>query len=267
MTYHNFFTLIENETMPTLPNATSKKEKIIKLLSQENYSTKNIAEMVGTTKGYVWKEKSKLKTAGLLIKRDTEVISRTSQLNINNGNNNSLLNIPQLAPEGLSKLYSEFRLGKRPAQVISKYGFHPELVESEYQRFLRLENEYDTYTLQIKFFQNFEQQLLTSKYYNNELNPLVEKYRKNGKLVADDFIGLIKTLLKETYVVGKVSAIDDLMNKIPPVGWEAGRCINCNEVLGQCIVNSTKESRIILSDTSIPLTHSSFGIRCPQVQR
>jgi len=128
--------LIENETIPTLPDSTNKKEKIIKLLSEGNYTAKNIAKMVGTTEAYVWKEKSKLKTAGLLIKRDTEVISRTSQLNIYNSNNNSLLNIPQLAPEGLSKLYTEFRLGKRPAQVISEYGFHPELVESEYQRFL-----------------------------------------------------------------------------------------------------------------------------------
>lgn len=259
--------MIENEKIPTLPIATSKKEKIIKLLSEENYTAKNIAKMVGTTEAYVWKEKSKLKTAGLLIKQDTEVISRTSQLNIHNGNYNSLLNIPQLTPEGLSKLYSELRLGKRPAQIISEHGFHPELVQNEYQRYLRLENEYDTYTLQIKFFQKFEQQLLTSKNYNNEINPLVEKYRKNGKLVADDFIDLINILLKERYVVGKVSAIDDLMNKIPPVGWEAGRCTNCNEVLGQCMVNPTKELRIILSDTSVPLTHSSFGIRCPQVQR
>jgi len=162
-------------------------------------------------------------------------------------------------------LYTEFRLGKRPAQVISEYGFHPELVESEYQRFLRLENEYDTYTLQIKFFQTFEQELLSSK--NKEVNLLVEKYRKDGKLVADDFIGLIKMILNEGYIVGKVSAIDDVMNNIPPVGWEAGRCINCNDVLKQCMENPTKKSRIILSDTSIPLTHVRFGMRCAQIQR
>ena len=46
---------------------------MIKLLSEGNYTAKNIAKMVGTTEAYVWKEKSKLKTAGLLIKRDTEV--------------------------------------------------------------------------------------------------------------------------------------------------------------------------------------------------
>jgi hypothetical protein len=98
-----------------------------------NHSAKDIARRVGTTEAYVSKEKSKLKTAGLLISRDTEVISKTSQLKIYTSN--SLLNVPQLDPEGLRKLYSEFGVGKKPDEIIVQYGFHAELVENEYQRF------------------------------------------------------------------------------------------------------------------------------------
>jgi biotin operon repressor len=122
---------------------------IIKLLSEGNRSTKDIARIAGTTEAYVWKEKSKLKTAGLLISSDTEVISKSSQLNIYT--NNSLLSVPQLDAEGLKKLYGEFVIGKKPAQVIAEYGFHPDLVENEYQRFLRFV-EYNIDALQKKFF-------------------------------------------------------------------------------------------------------------------
>jgi DNA-binding CsgD family transcriptional regulator len=48
-----------DSSFPTLPNSTSKREQIIKLLSEGNHSTKNIARIVGTTEAYVWKEKSK----------------------------------------------------------------------------------------------------------------------------------------------------------------------------------------------------------------
>lgn len=121
----------------------------MKLLSAGNNSTKDIARIVGTTEAYVWKEKSKLKASGLLIRRDTELISKTSQLNVYT--NNSLLNVPQLDQEGLMKLYSQFLVGKKPPEVIAEYGFHPELVESEYQRFVRLA-EYDIDSLQKKSF-------------------------------------------------------------------------------------------------------------------
>ena len=125
--------------LPIPRDSTSKREKIQQLLSERNYSAKDIARMVGTTEAYVWKEKSKLKTAGLLIHRDTQVISKTSQLIYTS---HGLLNIPELDAEGLRKLYKEFGDGKRPAEIIAQYGFHPELVENEYQRYLRLV-EYD----------------------------------------------------------------------------------------------------------------------------
>jgi hypothetical protein len=139
--------------------------------------------MVGTTEAYIWKEKSKLKTRGLLIRRDTEVISRkshealsvtTSPVNrilgaetlprikhLNFQPSNTFLNVPQLGTEGLKKLYSEFRTGKKPTQIIAENGFHPELVENEYQRFSRF-TEHDVDVLQRQFFADFNQELVTS---------------------------------------------------------------------------------------------------------
>jgi hypothetical protein len=166
-----------DRSLTKVPDSTTKREQIIKLLlSEGNHSTKNIARMVGTTEAYVWKERSKLKTRDLLITRDTEVISRRSHealavtnspvnrifgaetpprvKHLNVQPNNVLLNVPQLDTEGLKKLYSEFRTGKKPTQIIAENGFHPELVESEYLRFSRFkENDIDV--LQRKFFLDF----------------------------------------------------------------------------------------------------------------
>ncbi len=253
MTYLNYFTLVENKPFTIVPDSTSKREKIRELISEGNHSAKNIAEMVNTTVAYVWKEKSRFKNSGLSIRRDTKVISSKSQLKVY-GSNNALLNVPQLDPEGVKTLFSQFSLGNKPAQIISEYGFHPELVEIEYQRFLRLENEYDIYTLQTKFFQKFEQQLLGAK-NNNAVNSLVEKYRKDGKLVADEFIALINLMQNERFQFGKVSAIEELINNIPPAGWQSGRCINCNGVVSHCIEDPIRKLRITISDTFIPLTH------------
>jgi hypothetical protein len=56
-----------------------------------------------------------------------------------------LLNVPQLDTDGLRKLYGELLNGKKPQEIIAENGFHPELVESENQRFQRLvENDIDS---------------------------------------------------------------------------------------------------------------------------
>ena len=249
-----------SEPLPILRGLTNKKEKILKLLSAGNNSTKDIARIVGTTEAYVWKEKSKLKASGLLIRRDTEVISKTSQLNV--CTNSSLLNVPQLDQEGLMKLYSQFLVGKKPPEVIAEYGFHPELVESEYQRFVRLA-EYDIDSLQKKFFLEFRQDLLTTS--NCTINSLLEKYRKDGKLTIDEFIQLIKSLQNEKYRLGKVSAIDDLVSGNAPDGWVPALCLNCNKPIPGCMVDATKRSTITKTDVPIPWTHSYFGMSCAQL--
>ena len=241
-------------SLPIHTESTNKREQIIKLLSEGNQSTKNIARIVGTSEAYVWKEKSKLKTRGFLISRNTEVISKTSQLNIYSSN--TLLSVPQLDTEGLKKLYSEFGTGKKPAQIIAENGFHAELVENEYQRFSRF-TEHDVDVLQRKFFLDFNQVLATTD--NNTTNRLVEKYNKEGKLTIDEFITLIKLMLNEKYQGGKASLIHNIINGIVPDGWEVEACINCNKPIIGSIVDPSKQLRIAISNRSIPSTHSSCG--------
>ena len=240
-------------SLPTVSGSTNKKEQIIKLLSEGNHSTKNIARIVGTTEAYVWKEKSKLKTRGILISRDTEVISKTSQLNIYS--NNTLLSIPQLDTEGLKKLYSEFSTGKKPVEIIAENGFHPEVVENEYQRFSRLTGD-DVAALQRKFFIDFNQDLVTS-INNNTTKPLVEKYNKDGKLTIDEFITLIKLMFNEKYKVWRDSVIHNITNGILPDEWKVETCINCNKPITGAMMHPTKKLRITISDNSNPMIHPS----------
>src|SRR5207247_6659915 len=59
------------------------------------------------------------------------------------GNHYRFFNIPELNEQGLKTLYTEFKDGKKPADIISQHGFHIEVIEKEYQRFFRL-NQNDT---------------------------------------------------------------------------------------------------------------------------
>jgi biotin operon repressor len=235
----------------------NKKKMILKLLSEGIYPTKDIARIVGTTEAYVWKEKSKLKTAGLLVRRDTQVISKTSRLSIYT--NNSLLNVPQLDTDGLRKLYGELLNGKKPQEIIAENGFHPELVESENQRFQRLiENDIDS--LQKKFFAYFDADLLAAN--NNTINLLLQKYKNNGKLSVDEFINLTRSLLNEKYRSGEATAIHKLINGSVPDGWEAVVCLNCNKPIRGSIVDPAKKLRIMISYKDVPLSHSALGMPC-----
>jgi hypothetical protein len=186
-----------------------------------------------------------------------ETLPRDKHLNVRPSN--TLLNVPQLDTEGLKKLYSEFRKGKRPTQIIAENGFHPELVESEYQRFSRFtENDIDV--LQRKFFVEFNQELVTSSNNNTIRNSLVEKYNKEGRLVIDEFVTLIRLILNEKYRVGKASIIYNIKNGIPPDGWQVVRCVNCNKPISGVIVDPTTELGQNLLKTSIPWTHRSCSL-------
>jgi biotin operon repressor len=246
-----------NEPLALPEDSTNKKMMILRLLSEGKYSTKDIARIVGTTEAYVWKEKSKSKTAGLLVRSDTQVISKTNRLSIYS--NNSLLNVPQLDTDGLRKLYGELLNGKKPEEIIAENGFHPELVESENQRFQRLvENNIDS--LPKKFFAHFERDLLSTN--NNTINLLLEKYKNDVKLRVDEFINLTRSLLNEKYRSGEASAIHNLINGNVPDGWEAVACLDCNKPIRGSIVDPAKTMWITLSYKNMPLSHGALGMPC-----
>src|ERR671933_755599 len=137
---------------------------------------------------------------------------------------------------------------KKAQEIIAENGFHPELVESENQRFQRLvENDVDS--LQNRLFRHIQEDLRNTN--NLTIKSLFEKYRKDGKLTLAEFINLTQLLLDERYRLGKISAMRDLVNGNLPEGWEAVLCLNCNKPIRGCIKDA-KGLRIIISDDSTP---------------
>jgi hypothetical protein len=170
-----------------------------------------IASKVGTSVEYVYKETSKLRKVkaggGLVVsssiieqsKRKDEmslIIPGQEESNMNMAKLNSLipikvdnshsyknnynhLDIPPIGSEELKIMYSQFIAGKTPIEIISIYGYHPDIVEGEYNRFLRLrDRDVD--------------RLLTSivngcgNEPRGELKLLVDRYHTEGYLTNED---------------------------------------------------------------------------------
>jgi hypothetical protein len=161
-----------------LPQDT-KREYIRQLIrsNDNNYSDDDIARIAHTTKQYVWKEKSRMVSEGLLISRrrtlkiTAERNDETTTVVLSPGANSQRdrgtvqfsslspsssssartnarsntddyarhLNILPLDSEGIKKLYTEFKNKKKPVDIIAEHGFPPAVVEVEYKRFLKLQ--------------------------------------------------------------------------------------------------------------------------------
>jgi hypothetical protein len=178
----------------------NKKEQILDLLAEGKLSVKEIARIVDTTEANVYKEKSKAK--GLFIRRktrsdemvmvagDVDTSSLPSRCLKSEGNHHyPYLNIPDLDPEGIKKLYTEFNAGKKPPNIIADHGFHPEVVEKEYQRFMKM-NERDIDVLQNKVISDLKRPSKNTK-------PLLEKYKTTGFLTHYELFELITLKAKD----------------------------------------------------------------------
>jgi hypothetical protein len=191
--------LVEPVYLGRKPN--NKKEQILELLAEGKHSVEEIARIVHTTEANVYKEKSKAR--GLYLRRKTrsdemvmvagesDSFGLPSQRLKPEGNHHyQYLNIPALDSEGIKKLYTEFKDGKKPADIIADHGFHPEAVEKEYQRFMK-NNERDIDVFQNKIISDFIKQ--PSK--NTKL--LFEKYKTTGFLTHYELFELITLKLKD----------------------------------------------------------------------
>ena len=178
----------------------NKKEQILELLAEGKLSVKEIARTVHTTEANVYKEKSKAR--GLYLRRKTrsdEMVMVAGDLDTSSlpsrrlkseGNHHyPYLNIPDLDSEGMKKLYTEFNAGKKPPNIIADYGFHPEVVEKEYQRFMKM-NERDIDALQNKIISDLKRPSKNTK-------PLLEKYKTIGFLTHYELFELITLKLKD----------------------------------------------------------------------
>ncbi|MDF2769416.1 MAG: hypothetical protein K0S91_2251 [Nitrososphaeraceae archaeon] len=220
----------------------NKKEQILDLLAEGKLSVKEIARTVNTTEANVYKERSKAR--GLLIRRktrsdemvmmagDVDTSSLPSRRLKSEGNHHyPYLNIPDLDGEGIKKLYTEFQAGKKPPDIIANHGFHPEVVEKEYQRFMKM-NERD-----IDVFQN---RIISTviKRPSKNTKPLVEKYKTNGFLTDNELSELVRLKLRDDYQLEiDIWGLDE--EAYLPKGWSRIRCKNCNKNEVGIILNPT----------------------------
>jgi hypothetical protein len=187
----------------------SKKERIHELISDGQYSDEDIARIVGTTISNVWKEKSTLRRSGVLLRHRVERSDRTllvtsaaqdvyaAQKKTARLEYQELLNIPPIDSEGMKKLYTNIIAGKKPDEIIAAYGFHPAVVETEYHRSQKLQQ--DMLSKRIIF----EVLLLKT---STKGNALIDKYNEQGYLSDDDMIELLKEYMLTTHQLGADTA-------------------------------------------------------------
>lgn len=219
----------------------NKKEQIIALLSEGKFSVKDIARIVHTTEANVYKEKSKAR--GLFIRQKTRsdemvMVARESdslvalpsqRLKPVSNDHNYYLDVPDLDADGVKKLYSEFNLGKKPADIIANNGFHPEVVEKEYQRFLKM-NERDIDVFQDKLISNI------IKWPSRKTRPLLDKNKTRRFLTEQELSELYSLKLKEDSEK-QIRTWGFDKNAYLPSGWSRIRCKHCNEPEREVILN------------------------------
>jgi hypothetical protein len=122
----------------------SKREQIDELLLLGR-SAQSIAEAVHTTVANVWKEKSILKTKGILriqqprSSRPSEGENGIQTDSLQKKNSERFDRVSSSTPN-FQELYRLFEEGNKPIYIILHYNFHPEIVEKEYDRYMKLRN-------------------------------------------------------------------------------------------------------------------------------
>jgi hypothetical protein len=212
----------------------TKKEHIRELVkAHPEYSAETIASMVGTTKEYVWKEKSKMGSEGLIVRRtttkiiaerkDDTMLLLPSTTNLGGESDSALKNTAQSGPlalktkssfdddrylrhlnispvdtEGMKRMYQEFKDGTKSVDIIAEYGYPPAVVEVEYRRFLRLG------ATDIQELQTFIGDKLV-KYPLEGLGALEQKYKQTGSLTIEEMNEVVKGINKSNRTTNPTS--------------------------------------------------------------
>jgi transposase len=225
-----------------LPAKKNKRDRILELSSSGNHSNQEIADIVGTTVANVWKEKSKLRSTRSLVNRrtveqstkkmrDETIIVSTEELRKRDNTHYEYMNITALDKDGLMELYKEFNRGRKPCDIIAGHGFHPEVVEKEYNRFLKL-NERDIDSLQKAYIPSIYKYPIEPL---DESEALFSKYKTDGYLSNNEFIRLLK--LKSDYDRDHGIRLVGYNQIVSPYGYIGIRCKNCDRPVPDIIVN------------------------------
>jgi hypothetical protein len=210
-----------------LPEQTKTKKQQIRemVISHPEYSAEEIGNRVGTTKENVWKEKSKMGSEGLIVRRrtrtkitaerkDDRMLLLTSATASGRESDSTLkntarprslalktksssdddrylhyLNISPVDTEGMKIMYQEFKNGTKSVNIIAEHGYPPTVVEVEYRRFLRLQ------ATDIQELQTFIGDQLV-KYPLDGLGALEQKYKQTGILTIEEMNEVVKGMNK-----------------------------------------------------------------------
>jgi hypothetical protein len=258
---------------PTYPPTikASKKQRIWALASDGKYSPDQIASMVGTTIDYVWKETSRYKKArtgnGLIVSKTTELSKRKAETSIFlhksdqlaqsgvhdisasknqaqmipvdnvylNGKPDRFLDIPKMELADLKTLYTEFNARKKPADIIANHGFHPDIVEFEYQRFLRLSG-LDVHEI----LQEIIADCNTIMEPRGELKLIIDKYHREGNFQNNDIYELL-SLKSEHEWQSRLAMSMFAPKESFPEGVVSLKCNQCNEPISGVLINHKSE--------------------------
>jgi hypothetical protein len=209
-----------------LPQETKREyiRQLVRSNHNNHYSDDDIARIAHTTKQYVWKEKNRMVSEGLLVSRrrtlkitaerndetttlvlsqaaansqegrgaaavqlssPSSAMSSSARTNASSEGYARHLNIPPVDSEGIKKLYTEFKNKKRPVDIIAEHGFPPAVVEVEYQRFLKLHD------IDIQRLQDYIGNDLL-KYPLSGVELLEKNYKQNGYLTTEEMIQVLK---------------------------------------------------------------------------
>jgi hypothetical protein len=192
--------------LPEGTRSPSKREKIHELL-RLGLSTKSIAETLHTTPANVWKEKSILKAKGILGTQSSVPSSISSSIapasqNDTQGESSQNKNGERFNPVSTDApdykdLYQLFQEGRRPISIILSSKFSPEIVEKEYDRFLKF-RKMDRGPIHIMLdILPHENRNDGKSHLSPEGNSIWHTFSKYGYLNIGDTVRLLKSKLNE----------------------------------------------------------------------
>jgi hypothetical protein len=235
--------------MPKHPSRDgTKRELIAKMLldADSDFSVQQIAAKLGTTKGNVWKEKSILRSMGILEKHNMGVFSGTAEgdtiavarsetkMLVQQTSYRSLTDLPPLDKEELKQLYIEFKCGKSPSDIIAENGFHPTLVEYEHKRFIRL-NNLDIPRILRQLISKF------SLKDDRTLIPVLQKIEKNGIPSTQEMEMVFDSVERSSYLEGEKSVIERMNTGEPIYPYTHFQCEICHQPIVGAMTNGGTE--------------------------
>jgi hypothetical protein len=210
--------------MSNLPvGAKTKREQIWKHLEDGNYSAPEISKLVGTPIENVYKEtslfrKSSRKVVLTKSRKNSVVTSPSGRREVSQTEKvrleveaNDHVSAPPLEGEALKALYSDFRSGRSASEIVANRGFHPEAVEIEERRYLRMLS-HDSSNLIARIVND----VVNTR--SELIDKIKEKYFANGSLDNSDLNILLKLNNLEQYRNGEsslLSAISDSAGQLP----------------------------------------------------